>query len=1052
MAVHSSRTTSGPLMPFRFASRSDSPQRSGWTEGRDNSERFTNSRARRASTQSGYKGKEPVHNIFNGHSSPTTAPFPFGFSAPNAPFPSSRCKTSYESARPSTADAMPTKKARGSIFVAASDALNLKFGRKRPVILREPPPMPYILPDVIEISAARRYEEDEERDRLREAAAYSIGLQVMPTPETHSLDESVEVAEGKEVQRQEQGCPTTTADSEQQADIFNVVSTSLNSPSPISFGPPVHRRKDSISFSPFPPFPSSFTLIDQYQQSGTMLDKYYQSSSLRIFALSKNWRRRFMVLSSPNSLVTRSSGPSPSYLHLFKSSAGEEKEMERLAINEDSVVFISEEEVGGRKHVVKVGGVDVGAMKKELNCEENGRNMWFLHITDPVEAQKWITAIKSAILSQRTIRAGLPILEGVGFEPRGDMDVMLSMRAQGLITPSGTTKPKISQNGSTQNGSATTERNYASSVSSRHSQATVSRSGSTNAVSALRGLLSGSTRPRSGSRATSIDSQHEKDRDPQEDSFGSVGDYLLGRPTADTSPRPHSVMTHASLPISGSGLPEYRLDRRIAIDRPIQWASTMMSTSSAEPIPIKTDRTNRSLSLGAASLQPPPRKRWTSAGPARPGESVDADVTISGKAETDNAASGFTFGTPERPKVPSIQSVSTSASTENSAAVDKMSSGTKRSSRRWSKQGILPRRHSPPSGPPPSIPTNQASSTRVGRLSAELTPRSETLSTHSVTTQKSFVSSLPSFSKRASGSSVLSASSSLQSPSASRPTSSHRLSMPPQRPAPTSALPPAPDQDATSPETTPTPPAKSSFRNSVSRRAFRFSMIAPKPPPTSVLPPRPDEIPSKSHRRTSTGSFPPKPTYSTNGISVSPTPVLVAPSPRSPPPRDPLPPTPTGSHSITASLPLSNPFKRPRIFSAPSPPTTLSPQSQLPSDVLSGVAPFSRPFPAVNGSTVSPPETPIAEKIELHREDLSSFLQIQTPVISHPSFPRALPEFHSEIMPLPPPPRRGKPISVMGSDTEPLAAEEDKLPLDAERKLISLSRPSSVVSLGIVSV
>lgn len=108
-----------------------------------------------------------------------------------------------------------------------------------------------------------------------------------------------------------------------------------------------------------------------------------------------------MVLSSPNLFVTRNSGPSVSYLHLFKSAAGEEKELERLEINEDSVVFISEEEVGGRKHVVKVGGVDVGAMKKELNCEENGRTMWFLHIADQGEAQKWITAIKTVILGQR---------------------------------------------------------------------------------------------------------------------------------------------------------------------------------------------------------------------------------------------------------------------------------------------------------------------------------------------------------------------------------------------------------------------------------------------------------------------------------------------------------------------------------------------------------------------------------------------------------------------------------------------------------------------------
>jgi hypothetical protein len=86
---------------------------------------------------------------------------------------------------------------------------------------------------------------------------------------------------------------------------------------------------------------------------------------------------------------------------LFKSPGAEEKEVERLEINEDSIVFVAEEEVGGRRNVVKVGGQDVGALKKELNHEEAGRTMWLLQIVDSNEAQKWIAAIKNAILSQR---------------------------------------------------------------------------------------------------------------------------------------------------------------------------------------------------------------------------------------------------------------------------------------------------------------------------------------------------------------------------------------------------------------------------------------------------------------------------------------------------------------------------------------------------------------------------------------------------------------------------------------------------------------------------
>ena len=110
-----------------------------------------------------------------------------------------------------------------------------------------------------------------------------------------------------------------------------------------------------------------------------------------------------MVLSSTPAVARRDSSPPVSYLHLFKASSADEKEIERLEINEDSVVFVAEEGVGGRKHVVKVAGVDVGARKKELNHEEGGRTMWFLHISDPAEAQKWITAIKNVILGQRYV-------------------------------------------------------------------------------------------------------------------------------------------------------------------------------------------------------------------------------------------------------------------------------------------------------------------------------------------------------------------------------------------------------------------------------------------------------------------------------------------------------------------------------------------------------------------------------------------------------------------------------------------------------------------------
>lgn len=101
--------------------------------------------------------------------------------------------------------------------------------------------------------------------------------------------------------------------------------------------------------------------------------------------------------------------PLVSHLHLFKSSGSEERELERLEINEDSVVFVADEEVGGRKGVVKVGGLDVGALRNESNQDSGNRTTWLLQILDAAEAQTWITAIKTAILAQRYVSYHLNI-------------------------------------------------------------------------------------------------------------------------------------------------------------------------------------------------------------------------------------------------------------------------------------------------------------------------------------------------------------------------------------------------------------------------------------------------------------------------------------------------------------------------------------------------------------------------------------------------------------------------------------------------------------------
>ena len=310
--------------------------------------------------------------------------------------------------RPLTSDGSHLKRSRGSILVKASDALNLRFGRK-PKSIRQPHPAPIILPGVIEISAPRHDEEVEERERLRDAAAQSIGLgpDILQEsqPRNDSIDEMDEDAEeglGGEFEMVQPPPPTSRS-----ARSSSVSSMPL--PRPPSSNRQragslqhslIHMRTRSTTPASFiQSFPATPASLKPSTIMTATFHKYHPPTSLRIFALSKQWKYRFLVLSSPTHTSSRGQVPAVSHLHLFKSSTSEERELERLEINEDSIIFVADEEVGGRKGVVMVGGMDVG--RKEMKQEIGGQTMWQLQIPDATVAQKWIAAIKSAILSQR---------------------------------------------------------------------------------------------------------------------------------------------------------------------------------------------------------------------------------------------------------------------------------------------------------------------------------------------------------------------------------------------------------------------------------------------------------------------------------------------------------------------------------------------------------------------------------------------------------------------------------------------------------------------------
>ena len=319
--------------------------------------------------------------------------------------------------------------------------------------------------------------------------------------------------------------------------------------------------------------------------------------------------------------------------------------------------------------------------------------------------------------------------------------------------------------------------------------------------------------------------------------------------------------------------------------------------------------------------------------------------------------------------------------TSTSSITESTSPGPKR----WSRQGILPKRLTPPSGALPSIPVSgmeeEATTPRVGSphpysFDGERSPsRSSSYSTQNShpnslsnsntnSPQNGFSSAL--FLKRQSGSSFLSATSASNVSSQMHTRTStgsgtgtstsgvgsyisrsalsiqNRLSLaPPQRPAPNTALPPTPTEQSSqgsspswsnaSPSPSPSS-ARSSFRESLTQRAVRLSLagIPQKTPPTANLPLRPDD-PSFAvgHRRSNSGG-----STSVGGTS-RPTTLYTIPGSPSPADADPgvIPSVLTEKEKQQNTLNL-NLRQRLRMLSAPASTTVPnnSPSPTVPSD------------------------------------------------------------------------------------------------------------------------
>ncbi|KAF9649939.1 hypothetical protein BDM02DRAFT_3185884 [Thelephora ganbajun] len=1108
------------------------------------------------------------------HERPRTASLK-GKQAQQESFRSSRiydlhASTSIHTSESSPPEANPSpKRSRTSFLATAQDAFMLKkFGRKKKPLVNPTS----LLPDVIEITATETkrnsiivatQEEEEERERLRDAAAQSIGLDpdLMSKSPTSPLDnfdydtnddhDEFDHDRDAETNNPTPGSHPPSREGSHISSSVWVNDLSSSQGHRGRTGPINAAAKSSNTCAPaltptIPVYPTTVAGLANFTQLSRVLPKYYPGNQLLKFALMRQWKNRFVVMSSPvqpnqtlsashSSRPTPTTAPTVSYLHLFKSNNPSEKELERLEINEDSVVFVNEnnEEISGRRNVLRIGGVDCGAMKKDLNIEEGGRTMWLLQVSDQQELQRWISAIKNSVLGQRSVRAGLglPTSNYGGAEPRGDMDVMLSMRAQNLISSRSRGMSLNSGSGNNAGGISNSGTN-SQPLSQSKTQTSLSPASPKLPMSTLKGFFTGPNRPRTPSLVGSNGSIKADESSSLQSSLTSIplsthhhhpppttsaGTHILNRLRGNSDARPLSPLGYTPSITSIStatnktvgGNPAYsvlggvdfplssaELERKILLDQTdtttngasgSNWAITQRKqnlisqqltgfnglthsvSSPLQPPPWRKQSTGPSSatqslpqsqidlsepdsatysylhtnmsaieSFGVHNTHPPSRYSMSGTRPSLDltshGNSQGSGMTAGGSVK---GSLGGVGGGEKKTRPPSW--TSTSSITESIAGGPK----------RWSRQGVLPKRLTPPSGALPSIPvsgteeevntTPRVASPHPYSFDGERTPsRSSSYSTqnsHAGSLSNSNLNSpqngfsTTSFLKRQSGSSFQSATSTSNVSSQMHTRTStgsgtgnsgvgsyisrsalsiqNRLSLaPPQRPVPNTALPPTPteqDSQNSSPKSlnaTPpsplSPSSKSSFRESLTQRAMRMSLagMPQKTPPTTNLPLRPDD-PSfmEGHRRSN----------SSGGLSIGgtsrPTTLYTIPGSPSPAEGDPdaLPPALIEKERQQTTLNL-NLKQRLRMLSAPA--STTTPTNPLPPTLPSNPSASTQLLAA--DQMILKPQTEgedsygsvhtrllIGEPITTMQND-PSFLLMNSPMISSPTPPTRL--------------------------------------------------------------
>ena len=331
---------------------------------------------------------------------------------------------------------------------------------------------------------------------------------------------------------------------------------------------------------------------------------------------------------------------------------------------------------------------------------------------------------------------------------------------------------------------------------------------------------------------------------------------------------------------------------------------SQVDLSEPDPATYQYLHTNMSAveSFGVHNTHPPSRR---STGGTRPSLDVSSKRDSQGSGSLIGSGTGAGGSVKGSLGVPSIGEKRTRPPSWTSTL--SITESTTAGPKRWSRQGVLPKRLTPPSGALPSIPVagteeeaittprvvsphpysfdrdrspsrsstysaqnslanslsnSNANSPQSGLSPASFLKRQSGSSFQSVTSTSNISSQVHTWGSTGSGTGSYISRSPLSTP--------NRLSLaPPQRPAPNTALPPTPTEQSSrdsSPQLLnvgPPSPAssstRSSFRESLTQRAMRLSLVGmpQKMPPTTNLPPRPDD-PSffEGHRRShSSGSI-----------------------------------------------------------------------------------------------------------------------------------------------------------------------------------------------------